>query len=390
MSGDSGNQTGGSSVSELEERLQELEARLHNQPPPSPFGQQDTVSREETLLTAYVLIGIAVALMACVVIGAAVVWRRKLCELCAEACATPKYSDGSETLVTSTMSPAAPAEEPPMEENRVPKNAEANRAALQQQSEVDRRRLRERIAGVSAVAHRVSADALLDAAQSPAAVMAAEKAVAAAGSPGAALLAAVSRGASAIEVRALLLRGANPDASFLDQGALSVAARCCSSGAVKALIDAGAKLDMKDGRGWTALMHAIDSHSVSSSREATVTLLLDAGAAVDVWGNDLRGPLDLIEAREQQQEKDLASGVLSPAALTPHSHLDLAYATNGPTTPGTPASTTPGGLRSPRRLTTLIREKSGTFSAASYSAGSSSCGPSPSLASPATSGPSQY
>lgn len=29
-------------------------------------------------------------------------------------------------------------------------------------------------------------------------------------------------------------------------------------------------------------------------------LLLDAGASVDVWGHDLKGPLDLMEAREAQ------------------------------------------------------------------------------------------
>ena len=36
------------------------------------------------------------------------------------------------------------------------------------------------------------------------------------------------------------------------------------------------------------------------SREAVVGLLLDAGAAVDVWGHDLTGPLDLLAAREAQ------------------------------------------------------------------------------------------
>jgi len=50
---------------------------------------------------------------------------------------------------------------------------------------------------------------------------------------------------------------------------------------VKVLIDAGATLDMKDGRGWTPLMHAIDAHNTHNSRESVLSLLLDAGAAVD-------------------------------------------------------------------------------------------------------------
>ena len=45
----------------------------------------------------------------------------------------------------------------------------------------------------------------------------AESTVTSTGSPEAALLAAVSRNASALEVRALLQRGANPDAAFLDR-----------------------------------------------------------------------------------------------------------------------------------------------------------------------------
>jgi len=48
-------------------------------------------------------------------------------------------------------------------------------------------------------------------------------------------------------------------------------------------------------------MHAIDAHCPAFSREAVLLQLLDAGAAVDVWGHDLRGPLDLMVAKQQQQ-----------------------------------------------------------------------------------------
>ena len=61
----------------------------------------------------------------------------------------------------------------------------------------------------------------------------------------------------------MLRRGANPDAAFLDRGALAVAARQCALGVVKVLVDAGAMVDMKDARGWTPLMHAIDAHSAA-------------------------------------------------------------------------------------------------------------------------------
>jgi len=38
-------------------------------------------------------------------------------------------------------------------------------------------------------------------------------------------------------------------------------------------------------------------------REATITLLLDEGAVVDVWSNDLRGPLDLMQAKIGKAQK---------------------------------------------------------------------------------------
>ncbi len=165
----------------------------------------------------------------------------------------------------------------------------------------DRKRLRARIAGFTADERERNAQrAALEGAETHETAEAAEAAVAAAGSPEGALLAAVSRSASPGEVRALLRRGANPDAAFLDRGALAVAARSCALGVVKVLIDAGATLDMKDGRGWTPLMHAIDAHSPNHSREGVLILLLDAGAAVNVWGNDLEGPLEMLEKREKE------------------------------------------------------------------------------------------
>ena len=133
--------------------------------------------------------------------------------------------------------------------------------------------------------------------------------VAAVGSLDAALLAAVSTGASTWKVRALLARGASPNAAFIDNSALIHAVRSCEPGVTQALLDAGAELDKKDPRGWTALMHAIDAHSPAEdlSREGVMLQLLDAGASVDVWGNDLRGPLDLMVAKQQQQATAMAN-----------------------------------------------------------------------------------
>ena len=194
----------------------------------------------------------------------------------------------------------------------------------------------------------------------------AEAAVAAAGSPEAALLAAVSRGQSAQDVHALLRRGANPDAAFLDRSALAVAARVCSADVVKVLIDEGATLDMKDVWGWTPLMHAIDAHTLTCSREATLMLLLDRGASVDVWGKDLKGPLDLMKEREemimqqQQQQKQRDSGPNASATASQHAQALL------PTVQCPPAhqSAVNGGVsfgmgkERPRRLAALLRQKS--------------------------------
>ena len=161
---------------------------------------------------------------------------------------------------------------------------------------------------------------------------AAEAAVAAAGSPDAALLAAVNRGASAREVRALLQRGANADASFLDRGALAIAVRTSGPGAVVALLEAGATLEQKDAKGWTPLMHAIDAHVHDSGsaaqgahgpRESVVLLLLDAGAAVDVWGDDLEGPLDIIRSLDKSQGGEAQPS--APGSAATAKSLDLPH-----------------------------------------------------------------
>ena len=129
------------------------------------------------------------------------------------------------------------------------------------------------------------------------------EAISEAGSADAALLAAVCRYASAAEVRELLEHGASPNTSFLHHSALGLAVRGCSSQTSKALLDARANVDSKDPQGWTALMHAVDAHSASFSREAIVAQLLDAGAAVDVWGHDLRGPFELMEEKASVGEQ---------------------------------------------------------------------------------------
>jgi len=131
--------------------------------------------------------------------------------------------------------------------------------------------------------------------------------VRAAGTADGALLAAAERGARTRELIALLQRGASPNASFLDRCVLSTAARNCAPAVTQALLAAGAIVDKKDGRGWTALMHAIDAHSPTHSREAVLALLLDAGAAVDVWGEDLKGPRELMEAKHPGGESELAT-----------------------------------------------------------------------------------
>uniref|UniRef100_A0A7S2C314 Uncharacterized protein n=1 Tax=Haptolina brevifila TaxID=156173 RepID=A0A7S2C314_9EUKA len=186
-------------------------------------------------------------------------------------------------------------------------------------STVDRKLLRERIARGGADERKLlyAETAELETASETIEIAArAESSLTSTGSPDAALLAAVSRNASALEVRALLSRGANPDAAFLDRCALAIAARRCSVGVVKVLIDWGATLELKDGMGWTPLMHAIDAHSNSCSRETVLILLLDSGASVDVWGNDLKGPLDLMEARERQQEQERIN-------LSRHSQVEI-------------------------------------------------------------------
>ena len=135
-------------------------------------------------------------------------------------------------------------------------------------------------------------------------------------------------------------------------------------GVVKVLVDAGATLDMKDGRGWTPLMHAIDAHSNSHTREAVLTLLLDAGAAVDVWGNDLTGPLDLLAAREAQQQAQLQAqqAAQRQADVPPNVPLLRGYGSPAPAITAAVAGCADGERAGeatpPRDLANLIRQKS--------------------------------
>ena len=117
--------------------------------------------------------------------------------------------------------------------------------------------------------------------------------------------------------------------------------------------------------GWTPLMHAIDAHTGTSSREAVLMLLLDAGASVDVWGKDLKGPLDMMEAREEQiKQQQRVSAAPAKVQLPP---------------PGSTPSASELGKRAstgqPRRLTTIMRQKSGTGSRRSLDAGSEGAKP---------------
>ena len=116
-------------------------------------------------------------------------------------------------------------------------------------------------------------------------------------------------------------------------------------------------------------MHAIDAHTSTCSREAVLMLLLDAGASVDVWGHDLKGPLDLMEAREAQIRADLGSEPAPPTGskgeVTPSfesaSHLMQQPAftqqyrpQHGQTGGGIAQRTTPHRPK----LTALLRQKS--------------------------------
>ena len=115
----------------------------------------------------------------------------------------------------------------------------------QSKGAVDRQALRERIAAAGGNSMLAAETAELSMAENLEIQTRAEAAVAASGTPEAAMLAAVSRAATALEVRALLQRGANPNAAFLDKSVLALAARHCSAAVVKVLIEGGATLDMK-------------------------------------------------------------------------------------------------------------------------------------------------
>lgn len=302
-------------------------------------------------------IGIGALLVLCGLAFAAYAYRRRLAEL---------LFDKAGRMLTEVV--AAPAGDP-LAEMQAPAPASVADDSSRHQNEDERRRLRERIAGLTAEDRTLQARrAANEGIESAEMAKAAEASVASMGSPEAALLSAVSRSVSAGEVYALLRRGANPDAAFLDRGALAVAARKGALGVVKVLIDAGATLDQKDGRGWTPLMHAIDAHSASNSREAVLALLLDSGAAVDVWGNDLTGPLDLLEAREsriqaeqaslQQQASFATAGVPPPVLCGYGASLAAVHALSSAEAQEQEHG---GGYdpSPPRDLAVLIRQKSG-------------------------------
>eukprot|EP00316_Scyphosphaera_apsteinii_P008188 CAMPEP_0119301146 /NCGR_PEP_ID=MMETSP1333-20130426/2973_1 /TAXON_ID=418940 /ORGANISM="Scyphosphaera apsteinii, Strain RCC1455" /LENGTH=460 /DNA_ID=CAMNT_0007303143 /DNA_START=71 /DNA_END=1454 /DNA_ORIENTATION=- len=164
-----------------------------------------------------------------------------------------------------------------------------------------------------------SANAEKNVAHAEVSVESLEASVRSVGTPDAALLAAVTQGAGTRTVQELLQRGANPDASFLERTVLMVAVRLCPPGVTQQLIAAGATVDRKDARGWTPLMHAIDAHTPLNCREAVVIQLLDAGAAVDVWNDDLKGPFDLLAAKKHgDQQQYGALGTMEPQASGRH------------------------------------------------------------------------
>jgi len=191
------------------------------------------------------------------------------------------------------MEENAPSHEPQALPEAMEDEARTKQQQVTQQDN-HRQRLLEQMAGMSSVWG--VAPAFSDGAAS----VDVDAATSAVGSLDAALLAAVTHGHKTMEVRALLLRGASPNAAFLDRCALALAARNCEPKVTEALLEAKAMLDKKDTLGWTPLMHAIDAHSLEHSREAVLMQLLDAGAAVDVWGHDMRGPLDLMVVKQQQ------------------------------------------------------------------------------------------
>mmetsp|Transcript_8136 Transcript_8136/g.25418 ORF Transcript_8136/g.25418 Transcript_8136/m.25418 type:complete len:162 (+) Transcript_8136:850-1335(+) len=152
-----------------------------------------------------------------------------------------------------------------------------------------------------------------------------EQLVGSIGSLDAVLVFLVSMGGKAAEVEALVRRGASPRTSLLGCGpVLSISARRCSREVTRLLLEARAEVDEKDSRGWTPLMHAIDAHSADNPREATITLLLDKGAAIDVWSHDLRGPLDLMSVKDVASnpiKHGIASGSPEARRMWENNHL---------------------------------------------------------------------
>jgi hypothetical protein len=80
----------------------------------------------------------------------------------------------------------------------------------------------------------------------------------------------------------------------------------------------------------------------SCRREETITLLLEHGAAVDVWSEDLRGPLDLITSKDITTGPAHGQDSIAEAVQGKHNNTEAVQgkqktAGNGkgkPTTPG--------------------------------------------------------
>ena len=271
------------------------------QPPPPPAS---TLLPSIAIVAAFIVVAIIAGwLVAKFYRGAASARARRcfclssLCPALADGRAKTHLEEDIEAVELPDGDGASPAPADPRQA--------ATAAAAQLQSEAMgevRQKMRQKLTtAAAAISGRTSpADTSLD--DAPPADFDLDAAVTAAGHVDAALLSALSRGAGAYEVRALLKLGASPHAAFLDKGALALAARGGSAGVIDALLQAGAALDGKDARGWTPLMHAIDAHG-AESRAHVIVHLLDAGAAVDVWGQNLEGPLDLLEKKQREQAR---------------------------------------------------------------------------------------
>ena len=87
------------------------------------------------------------------------------------------------------------------------------------------------------------------------------------------------------------------DANFNDGTALIAAAHLGHDGVVRQLIAAGAPLDHVNNLHWTALIEAVVLGDGGPRHQATVELLLDAGADASLTDRDGRTPLALARMR---------------------------------------------------------------------------------------------